>query len=163
MAVFKVENELLVASHSVRSVFAFPRWFVVITVNSKGVIIWHKTVPGSQHLDESLSPGYCVLTGDLLAPLMTTCIDLGHIPPPHLGRPKSDLIAPPGCSIDTRYSELSLSERELPLPCGSGLVAQSCPALCDPMDCSPPGSSLHGIFQARVLEWGAIAYSKGSS
>ena len=37
-------------------------------------------------------------------------------------------------------------------------VAQSCPTLCDPMDCSPPGSSVHGIFQARVLEWGAIAY-----
>ena len=36
-------------------------------------------------------------------------------------------------------------------------VAQSCPTLSDPMDCSPPGSSIHGIFQARVLEWGAIA------
>ena len=34
-------------------------------------------------------------------------------------------------------------------------VAQSCPILSDPMDCSPPGSSIHGIFQARVLEWGA--------
>ena len=38
-------------------------------------------------------------------------------------------------------------------------VAQSCPTLCDPMDCSLPGSSAHGIFQARVLEWGAIAFS----
>ena len=38
-------------------------------------------------------------------------------------------------------------------------VAQSCPTLCDPMDCSLPGSSFHGIFQARVLEWGAIAFS----
>ena len=36
-------------------------------------------------------------------------------------------------------------------------VAQSCTTLCDPMDCSLPGSSTHGIFQARVLEWGAIA------
>jgi len=36
-------------------------------------------------------------------------------------------------------------------------VSQSCPALSDPMDCSLPGSSIHGIFQARVLEWGAIA------
>ena len=36
---------------------------------------------------------------------------------------------------------------------------QSCPTLSDPMDCSPPGSSNHGIFQARVLEWGAIAFS----
>ena len=39
-------------------------------------------------------------------------------------------------------------------------VAQSCPTVSDPMDCSPPGSSIHGIFQARVLEWGAIAFSK---
>jgi len=38
-------------------------------------------------------------------------------------------------------------------------VAQLCPTLSDPMDCSPPGSSVHGIFQARVLEWGAIAFS----
>jgi len=38
-------------------------------------------------------------------------------------------------------------------------VAQSCPTLSDPMDCSLPGSSIHWIFQARVLEWGAIAFS----
>ena len=42
-------------------------------------------------------------------------------------------------------------------------VAQSCPTLCDPMDCSPPGSSVHGILQARVLEWVAISFSRGSS
>ena len=39
-------------------------------------------------------------------------------------------------------------------------VSQSCPTLSDPMDCSPPGSSVHGIFQARVLAWGAIAFSE---
>ena len=38
-------------------------------------------------------------------------------------------------------------------------VAQSCPTLSDPMNCSPPGSSVHGIFQAGVLEWGATAFS----
>ena len=38
-------------------------------------------------------------------------------------------------------------------------VTQSCPTLRDPMDCSPPGSSVHGIFQAKVLEWGAISFS----
>ena len=38
-------------------------------------------------------------------------------------------------------------------------VNQSCPTLSDPMDCSLPSSSIHGIFQARVLEWGAIAFS----
>ena len=41
-------------------------------------------------------------------------------------------------------------------------VAQSCPTLSDPMDCSLPGSSVHGIFQARVLEWAAIAFSETS-
>ena len=42
-------------------------------------------------------------------------------------------------------------------------VAQSCPTLSDPRDCSLPGSSAHGIFQARVLEWGAIAFSNTPS
>ena len=41
-------------------------------------------------------------------------------------------------------------------------VAQSCPTLSDLMDCSLPGSSVHGIFQARVLEWGAITFSNSS-
>ena len=44
-----------------------------------------------------------------------------------------------------------------------GEIAQSCLTLCDPMDCSPPGSSIHGILQARVLEWVAIPFSRGSS
>ena len=42
-------------------------------------------------------------------------------------------------------------------------VTQSCPTLSDPMDYSLPGSSIHGIFQARILEWGAISFSRGSS
>ena len=42
-------------------------------------------------------------------------------------------------------------------------VTQSCPTLCDPMDCSLSDSSVHGIFQARVLEWIAISFSRGSS
>ena len=41
-------------------------------------------------------------------------------------------------------------------------VTQSCPTFCDSMDCSLPGSSLHGILQARVLEWVAISFSRGS-
>ena len=45
------------------------------------------------------------------------------------------------CSLELKWSE----------------VAQSCPTRNDPMDCSPPGSSVHGIFQARVLEWVAIS------
>ena len=42
-------------------------------------------------------------------------------------------------------------------------VAQSCPTLCDPMNCSPPGTSVHGILQNRILEWVAIPFSRGSS
>ena len=43
------------------------------------------------------------------------------------------------------------------------LVTQSSPTLYNPMDCSPPGSSVHGILQARILEWVAISFSRGSS
>ena len=42
-------------------------------------------------------------------------------------------------------------------------VTQSCPTLCDPVDCSLSGSSIHGILQARILEWVAISFSRGSS
>ena len=42
-------------------------------------------------------------------------------------------------------------------------LLQSCPTLCDPVDCSPPGSSVHGILQARKLEWVAMLSSRGSS
>ena len=41
--------------------------------------------------------------------------------------------------------------------------AQLCTTLCQPMDCSPPDSSVHGILQASILEWGAISFSRGSS
>jgi len=43
------------------------------------------------------------------------------------------------------------------------VVIQSCPILCDPVDCSLPGSSIHGIHQARILEWVAISFSRGPS
>ena len=46
------------------------------------------------------------------------------------------------------------------MPC---LIAQSCLTLCDPVDYSPPGSSVHGVFQAKILEWVAISYSRGST
>ena len=48
--------------------------------------------------------------------------------------------------------------------CGRKMVvAQLCLTVCDPMDCSPPGSSVHGILQVRILEWVAILFSRGSS
>ena len=47
----------------------------------------------------------------------------------------------------------------MPMATNVVLVTQSCPVLCDPMDCSPPGSSVPGILQARTLEWVAISFS----
>ena len=46
---------------------------------------------------------------------------------------------------------------------GKGEVTQSCPTLCDPMDCNLLGFSVHGVLQARILEWIAISFSRGSS
>ena len=46
---------------------------------------------------------------------------------------------------------------------GGGLLAKSCPTLATPWDCSPPGPFVHGIFQARILEWVAIVFPEGSS
>ena len=43
------------------------------------------------------------------------------------------------------------------------LITQLCPTLCDPMDCSPPDSSVHGILQARILEWAAMRSTRGFS
>ena len=55
-------------------------------------------------------------------------------------------------------------EAEAEIACAHAcLVAQLCPNFCDRMDYNPPGSSVHGIFQARILEQFAISYSKGSS
>ena len=51
----------------------------------------------------------------------------------------------------------------MPVPSSLSSVAQLCPTLCDPMYCSLSGSSVHGIFHARVLEWVAISFSRGSS
>ena len=53
--------------------------------------------------------------------------------------------------------------RLIPLKRGGGLVTESCPTLCDPKDCSLSGSSVHRILQARILEWVAISFSRGSS
>ena len=50
-----------------------------------------------------------------------------------------------------------------PQSCCCCVLAQSCLILCDPMACSPPGSSVHEIFQARILEWVAISFFRGSS
>ena len=61
------------------------------------------------------------------------------------------------------FKSYKTMRRELKALKSESEVTQSCPTLCDPMDCSLPGSSVHGIFQARVLEWVAICFSSGSS
>ena len=68
-----------------------------------------------------------------------------------------------GCSQVPPYlliSKIVFSLINGPCMCS---VAQSCPTLCNPMDCSRPGSSVHGILQTRILEWVAISSSRGSS
>ena len=60
-------------------------------------------------------------------------------------------------------SEVSLEQSFLYLYTLRVCVSQSCPTLCDPMDCSPPHSSIHRILQARILEWVAIPFSRESS
>ena len=60
---------------------------------------------------------------------------------------------PPGMQIGTATMENSMVV----------LVTQSCPTLFDPMDCGPPGSFVHGILQAGILEWTAMPFSRGSS
>ena len=57
--------------------------------------------------------------------------------------------------------QIKVGWKTFPQSCCCCFVTRSCPALCDPMDCSLPGSSLHGIFQARILEWLAIPFSRG--
>ena len=64
-------------------------------------------------------------------------------------------------SINTSVKKTSV--RTCTLLASKVLVAQSCPTLCDPMNCSPPGSSVQGILQAGTLEWVAISFSRGSS
>ena len=84
------------------------------------------------------------------------------------------VVQPEDCSLSSRawlaiktedQSTQGWSARESLTPKFSVVseVAQFCPTLGDPVDCSLPGSSIHGIFQARVLEWVAISVSRGSS
>ena len=102
--------------------------------------------------------------GDLLDPgiepifLESPSWQADYFPLSHLGGPARHSIMITGAD-EIKLTVLGSthileSERE---------VTQSCPTLCDPMDCSLPGSSLHGILQARVLEWVAISFSGGSS
>ena len=69
------------------------------------------------------------------------------------------------CSFSTLSDAPLVTQKVKNLPAKQewSEVAQSCPTLCDPMDCSLPGSSVHGILQARILEWVTISFSRVSS
>ena len=67
-----------------------------------------------------------------------------------------------GANFKANYS-VHRETDQLPGMKSESEVRQSCPTLCDPVDCSPPGSCAHGILQARILEWVAIFFSRGSS
>ena len=76
----------------------------------------------------------------------------------------------PGWMIDKEFSNLHSHKthikhftRGIKKERKESEVAQLCPTLCDPMDCSLPGSSIHGILQARILEWVAVSFSRRSS
>ena len=72
-----------------------------------------------------------------------------------LWREGTPLILLVGMLIGAATSENSMkSESE---------IAQSCPTLCDPMDCSPPGTAVHGLLQARILDWIVNSFCRGSS
>ena len=68
----------------------------------------------------------------------------------------------PGAMLFVTFYQIFILTQSLPSESESE-VAQSCPTLCDPMDWSPLGSSIHGILLARILEWIAISFSRGSS
>ena len=70
--------------------------------------------------------------------------------------------APPSLGF-SRQEHWSGGPLPSPMHKSESEVAQSCPTLCNPVDCSLPGSSLHEILQARILEWVAISFSRGSS
>ena len=97
------------------------------------------------------------------------CLASAYIQRWQLGplQPRKPPLVPYSCAcLWVRTSAQALAKSlvwgSFPLPIAFAAAAkslQSCPTLCDPMDSSPPGSSVHGIFQTRVLEWGAIAFS----
>ena len=90
-----------------------------------------------------------------------------HWPRQESGRPCLDLLrqvlqSGPIYPPTHRHTHTHTTHPSL-FSCCLCLVTRWCPILCNPMDCSPPGSSVHGILQARILEWVAISFSRGYS
>ena len=101
---------------------------------------------GCHCLLRKMKPGAAAAKSLQSCPTLCEPIDGSHQALPSLGFSRQE-----------RWSGLPFPS---PMHESESEVAQSCPTLHDPMDCSPPGSSAHGIFQARVLEWGAMAFCR---
>ena len=95
---------------------------------------------------------------------------VAHQSPPSMGFSRQDYWSglpfpspgdPPDPGIEPRSPALQADALQKLFASQFSSVAQSCLTLCDPMDCSLPDSSVHGIFQARILEWVAISFSSG--
>ena len=82
--------------------------------------------------------------------------------PPDPGIEVASLMSP-ASQVDSLLSKLPEKPHSVNAAAAAAKSLQSCPTLCDPMDYILPGSSVRGIFQARVLEWVAISFSRGSS
>ena len=80
-----------------------------------------------------------------------------------LGQTLFQILAQPPSTLGRSQNPAAQNYSSLVWKKGARVCAQSCQTLCDPMDCSPPGSSVHWISQARILEWVAISFSRGSS
>ena len=80
----------------------------------------------------------------------------------NLGTHQRDMSLLPSCQ-PTKDLEMSLYLFKFQFACMGVKSFKSCPTFCDPMGCSPPGSSVHGILQARILEWVAMPFSRESS
>ena len=105
--------------------------------------------PINGHSNQLFSPASCIASCFYQRPQSSRRENLQHPAPQYLGLPS--------------YSQLLALKNWLALPAVVVVVAQARPALCDPMDCSPPGSSVHGILPARILKWVAMPFSRGSS
>ena len=85
----------------------------------------------------------------------------------HLSHSPLRMLQFPPSSLFASISNISIMNTDYLINCVPATACakslQSCLTLCNPMDCSPPGSSVHGIFQARIMEWGATFSSRGSS
>ena len=128
---------------------------------ASGLQVWVAGLPALIQEEIEWDDGRKLQRALLCHPVLLETLLKGASPLPSLHIVTKDLLDSTGSS--TQYPVVTYmgkeSEKEQRFFC-EGLAIQSCLTLCDPMDCSPPGSSVHGILQARILEWIAIPLSR---